>query len=493
MSIEKPGNERLELYETFRKALKEGNEDEFFDADDLVAIIDQAVDLNDDYVQLEALMRGYRYFADNEELAVRRGFLFYDLDIKEGAEDMANHPAGNSPLWTLLRIRAKADTINPERARKVLEKLIARTDKFDDEAIIQLVDCASACGLYDWLKENEKLLRTKCDYLSALLYELHIAATTRADMDYAIELLEELTEIEPFSLDFWLALAQECVTVSRSDEALIATDYAIAIDSENLAAIALKGTALLQLARFAEAELTMQPFVEKAMTDETPLTDLYARALLGLDRREQAIEVLTERATQKPDDATVFDLLLRLKVPEAEQLLRLHYGAVGGGRELLDEWIQRANDYYNQGEYFASAKMFSLPYDERILPREHYAAYYSALYVSGDYAECIEWLDDFLRNRPSQLTPDICVAGLLSMVRLGNYDGAAAAIRSLERLFPLKVRTQWHISSTLTSVGFSTFLNMLGTMLKQPDMFEIDAIDLFTPPMSSERYENPEE
>lgn len=491
MSIEKQSDERLELYESFRKALKEGNEDEFFDADDLIAIVDQAVDLSDDYVQLEALMRGYRYFADNEDLAVRRGFLFYDLDIKEGAEDMARRPAGDSPLWTLLRIRAKAETLDPERARKVLEKLIARTDKFDDEAIIQLVDCASACGLYDWLKNNEKLLRKKCDYLPALLYELHIAAATRSDSNYAIALLEELTEIEPFSIDFWLALAQELISASRNDDALTAIDYAIAIDAENQSAIALKATALLQLGRFAEAEETVKPLIDGLMTDDTPLVGLYARALIGNDSTPKAVEILTERAAQKPDDETAFDLLMRLKAPEAAQLLRLHYKAVG--KPHVEEWINRANDYYNQGEYHAAALMFRLPYDEHILPREHYAALYSALYVSGNYALCAEWLEDYLYNNQSQLSPDICIAGLLSMARIGNFEGAMAAIRNLERIFPLKIRTQWHISSALISVGFSTFLNMLGTMLKHPDMFEIDAIDIFTPPTPSDRYENIEE
>lgn len=481
MSVNKPTNERIELYESFKNSLKEGSESDYFDAEDLIAIIDQAVDLQDDYVRIEALMRGYRFFPDNEELAVRRGFLFYDMNLSEGTQVMASHPMATGPLWTLLKMRANADKMSKESAHKKLEKLIERTEEFDDESIIQLIDCASACGLTDWIISNENRLRKKCEYLPALLYELYIVAGMHGLTDYGIQKLEELTELEPFNFDFWINLAQEYVSASREEDALSALEYALAIDSESMTAIALCATALIHLERYGEAEKVLQPHIENMMHEDLPIVSLYARALVGLDRRAEAIELLKDRTATRPDDVATIDLLLRLEAAGMKPLLKYHYETVG--REHIKEWIDRANEYYNQGEYPAAAKLFHVLYEDQALPQEYLPAFYSALYVTGQYDLLANWFINFLNVFPQRLTPDICVAGLLSMLRREDFEGAQIAVKTLERMFPLKLRTQWHISSTLTAVGFSTFLNMLGTMLKFPEHFDIEAIDLFTPPL----------
>ena len=481
MSVNKPANERLELYENFKNSLRDASDSDYYDAEDLIVIIDQAVDLQDDYVRIEALMRGYRYFADNEELAVRRGFLFYDLSLQEGTQAMANHPMANGPLWTLLKMRANADKISQESAHKKLEKLIERTEEFDDESIIQLIDCAAACGLTDWIIGNEERLRKKCEYLPALLYELYIVASERGETAYAIKKLEELTEIEPFNFDFWLNLAQEYISSGRDEDALSALDYALAIESDNMSATALSATAQIHLERYGDAEETLRPYIETMMNDDLPIVSLYARALVGLNRRPEAIELLKDRSANRPDDVATIDLLLRLEAAGMKPLLKYHYETIG--REHVTEWIERANEYYNQGEYPAAAKLFHILYEDKALPNEDFAAFYSALYVTGQYDLLANWFINFLNVFPQQLTPDICVAGLLSMLRREDFEGAKIAVKTLERMFPLKLRTQWHISSTLTAVGFSTFLNMLGAMLKHPEHFDIEAIDIFTPPI----------
>lgn len=480
--IEKPDDERLELYNQFKSSLREGNVTEFFDVDDLIAIADQAADLQDDYVQLEALLRGYRFYPDNEELGVRRGFLYHDLNISGGAESIAEHPLGQSPLWTLLRLRARAEKLEPEKAQRRLEKLIDRTEEFDDESIIQLVNTAAACGLYPWLKKALPAIRKKCTFLPALLYETYIVASQNADFDFSIKLLEELTEIEPFNVDFWNALAQEQICADHFAEAMIPLEYSLAIDSENRTTIALKATALLHLSECAQAEELLRPYREVMTAEEGPICELYARSLIGLNRRSEAIELLMDRTIAHPEDTVTLDLLLRLKAPGVKDPLERYYALAGQNDPA--EWSAKANEYYNQGDYFAAREMFTIQYRIRGLEKEHFPAYYSSLYVTESYAECAELLDDFLRNRPSQLTPDICVAGLLSMCRIGNLTQAASAVRALERMFPLTLRTQWHIASTLASIGFSTFLNMLGTMLNHPEHFDIEAIDLFTPPFN---------
>ena len=156
MSIEKPANERLKLYERFRDSLAKGGDSdaEFFDADDLLIIIDQAVDLDDEYVEIEAIMRGYRFFPDNEELRARRAFLYFDLNLDRGVENIQAALSPDSPMKKILSLRSKEGSIDPDTAKRVLDSIVVDGRKFDDETIIQLVDCASACECYDWLKAN---------------------------------------------------------------------------------------------------------------------------------------------------------------------------------------------------------------------------------------------------------------------------------------------------------------------------------------------------
>ena len=68
MSIEKPKDERRELYDKFRAGLKGGDEtSSFYDEDDLIDIYDQAADLEDEYVKIEVLLAGSRLYPDSED------------------------------------------------------------------------------------------------------------------------------------------------------------------------------------------------------------------------------------------------------------------------------------------------------------------------------------------------------------------------------------------------------------------------------------------
>ncbi|MDE6428595.1 MAG: hypothetical protein K2K59_06535, partial [Muribaculaceae bacterium] len=110
--------------------------------------------------------------------------------------------------------------------------------------------------------------------------------------------------------------------------------------------------------------------------------------------------------------------------------------------------------------------------------------YHASLYLSGEYEQAATLFMGYLTDKDQNifLTPDSCVAGLLSLCRLKRFDEAKAAVKALERKFPLPyLGSNWTLSSTLASIGFSTFLNMLGTMLLFPDQFDIEAIDLFNP------------
>ncbi|MDE6534487.1 MAG: hypothetical protein K2K82_00585 [Muribaculaceae bacterium] len=482
--IEKPGDERLMLYTQFKNDLREGNLNEFYDVDDLIAIADQAADLGDDYIQLEAILRGYRFFPDNEELGVRRGYIYHDLQIKGGAEGVASQPLGQNPLWTLLRLLTKVDNLEPGKAQQRLDKLIERTEEFDDEAIIQLVNVASKFRLYSWLKNKFPVLRKKTTYLPTLLLEFYRHSDSFRDVQFTLSLLEELTDLEPFNIDFWNATAREYINLELFDKAIIPLDYALAIDSEDLAMIELRGITLLHLGRINEARELLQPYYKLNMAADNRIAELYARALIGLKEYDSAANVLFDRSVCRVDDFIPIEILLKLRRPEAHHLLALYLDYCEEN-EQTDEWYNKIEEFYEDGDFFSAKEMYSVENEVSVhsMSEIEKANYYSALYLSGAYEYTASLFLGFLKDpkQEDHLTPDSCVAGLLSLCRLQRYDEAKAAIKAVERKFPLPYRGKWNISATLSSIGFSTFLNMLGTMLLYPDQFDIEAIDLFTP------------
>ena len=481
--MEKPDDERLMLYTQFKNDLSEGNLNEFYDVDDLIAIADQAADLGDDYIQLEAILRGYRFFPDNEELGVRRGYIYHDLQIKGGAEGVASQPLGQNPLWTLLRLLTKVDKIEPYKAQARLDKLIERTEEFDDEAIIQLINVACNFRLYMWLKNKFPVLRHKTTYLPTLLFELYRHSDEFRDVHFTLSLLEELTDLEPFNIEFWNATAREYINLQQFDKAITPLDYAFAIDSEDLMTIELRGITLLHLDRIEEALRLLQPYYKANMAADNRLAELYARALIGIKRFDAAAKVLTERAMCRIDDFTPIEILLKLRRPEAHELLSLFYNYCVDHRHAND-WISRIEEFYEEGDFYSAKEMYTIEADFDVMPDNSMANYHTSLYLSGDYEQAATLFMGYLTDKDQNifLTPDSCVAGLLSLCRLKRFDEAKAAVKALERKFPLPyLGSNWTLSSTLASIGFSTFLNMLGTMLLFPDQFDIEAIDLFNP------------
>ncbi len=481
--IEKPDDERLMLYTQFKNDLREGNLNEFYDVDDLITIADQAADLGDDYIQLEAILRGYRYFPDNEELGVRRGYIYHDLHIKGGAEGVASQPLGQNPLWVLLRLLTKVGRLEPYKAQRRLDELIARTEEFDDEAIIQLINVACSFRLFMWLKNVFPTLRHKTTYLPNLLCEMYRHADEFRDVNFTLSILEELTELEPFCIDFWNALAREYINLQQFDKAITPLDYALAIDSEDLAMIELRGITLLQLERIAEAFELLTPIYKANIAADNRLAELYARALIGLRRIDEAVMVLLERGRCRVDDFTPIEILLKLRRPEARELLGKYFNYCKESG-LEDDWLTHVEEFYDEGDFFAAREMYAIEAELSVVSVDDMANYHTAIYLSGDYTRAASLFLGYLNDKDQEsfLTPDSCVAGLLSLCRLRQFEQAKAAVKALERKFPLPHRgSNWNLSSVLSSIGFSTFLNMLGTMLLFPDQFDIEAIDLFTP------------
>ncbi|MDE6119043.1 MAG: hypothetical protein K2F82_04180, partial [Muribaculaceae bacterium] len=160
MALENESDHRKEIYESFRQKLNQDISDLFYDEDDLVEIYDQASDMEDEYVKLQVLLLAYRLYPKSEAMAARRGYFLWSYNMDEGVEALLKTYAGSSDLiWKILALRSAKTSA--EELEKRLEELIGTETDIDDETMIQLVDLASEAGAFDWLKRNEKLLKSK--------------------------------------------------------------------------------------------------------------------------------------------------------------------------------------------------------------------------------------------------------------------------------------------------------------------------------------------
>ncbi len=480
MSIEKPKDERRELYDKFRAGLKGGDEtSSFYDEDDLIDIYDQAADLEDEYVKIEVLLTGSRLYPDSEALAARKGYLFFAYDLQDGVTDTIRRRSTGSLLWKVLEMRAAEAKSSDETVARLRELLEAEND-LDDETVIQVVDLASAAGAYEWLKENESFLRTKTTYLPTLLYELHVVAIINDDRPFAIAKLEELTEIDPFTADYWAILAEEQLNSDNIDAAISAADYALAISSDHPGAIIAKARALTRTeSRPQEVIDLIEPVIDDKLSDPS-VAEMYVAALIHVGRQDTAEKFLTEFNDRNPWDRSAVNLLLLLEHPEISVLLDRYYSYDTEHSE--SEWTEWALTHYNSGGYRQAAMILGCLYRQQGLSIENEILYYSTLYAAEFYTALAAMLDDMIKNHLERLTPELVMAGILSVFRTKGKTAARHALERVMKIHPLEQTSRWGIDNTLKAIGYSSMFGMLTKILETSDRVNIDDIDPFIAP-----------
>lgn len=307
---------RSELCSRFRQSLAGDNAtSQYFDEEELVEIFDYAGDLNDDYLRMEALLCGARYYPDSEPLRQRRALLYYtfgdDLTDKY-LEDNSNR---HSPLWDIARIRAA----NPAgvEALAALDRMLSDYSEFDDEEIIQLVDLAASLGQTDWLMKRLKQLRKHVTYLPTLLYEIAVQLEIDQRYDDAINLLEQLTDLEPYNEQYWFMLAQEYDLNDNTAGALQALDLALAILPDD------KAMRFYHARLLARDSATIHQAIDTIgrLVDEYP-DDIDISRFLAAITIENAPDSESEQARQ-----------------QAEKVLRVCYSHNRGNRKLASDLL----------------------------------------------------------------------------------------------------------------------------------------------------------
>lgn len=458
---------RDELLGRFKKSLGRPLSERFFDEDDLIEIFDYAGDINDDYLRMEALMVGARFFPNSHELLERRGIFYSQYSDYTRAQFLNHRPAEESMILDLLDLRNDLYDAPEEVKVARFDTLVASFNNYSDEEVIQLVETVQELKMLPWLKANMDMLRSKAEYVNGLLFESAAAAESLRDFRFAASLLEELTEAEPFNPFFWLMLSKQYAELEKLDKALEAIDYSIAIKADSAQAMLLKARYLYSaeedlhiVENYAMKAIELsngatEPVRFLAMAYHNDLLDDKACNLLQevLDNPNLGLGGSLTDIGADPVGNKEFELipdLIAYGAPNADKLLDRFYAANDDNNVLM--WSSWASQLAMQG-HEQLAKQVSECYERNsgaTLPSIYNV---EQSFYAKRYDETLEKLADYLKEigAVEEDLPEVMAMHILSLVRKGDHNMAMNLCNLFEA--HLDVGKYGSVSSRLAFIG----------------------------------------
>ena len=157
-------------------------------------------------------------------------------------------------------------------SQKAFALMLENYKKADDEDAPEfLYDCICQCkdyGFGDKAMEWVEMLRSDYpDYIDAIALQAEIH-NYRREYQQTIDLLTDNIELMPYCIHAWLQLAEAYLWLEEYDEAMEASEYALAIDSDNAEAIFMHANILLDTEHLDEAHEYYTRFLRYFPYDE---------------------------------------------------------------------------------------------------------------------------------------------------------------------------------------------------------------------------------
>lgn len=442
-------NDRRDLYEEFEsEVVKKGNTEAFFDENDLIEIFDYASDYDNYIVKMEVLLYGAVHYPKSEALATRRAWLYYSFGDVEATSDLNNRVNSGGVLNRLLDLRARNSGLSMprEELEAAFMEILSDTTDFQDEEIIQFTDYAMETGLGDWLEKNKELIRSKCSYPQTFLYEFADRSEENEDLATAATLFEELTMLEPFTLDFWLRLATVQLNRDDYENALSSAEYALAIDPDSMMGLRIKGAALYRLDRGHEAVAEIYSRIVASPEAEDTDVSTLAAALMECGRQDEAVEMLTGYLANHLDSRLAIDVLLVIDRQKAEPYVR---SVIASGFITEKDAIEWARGHVVHGQ-FASASLVCLAYDEIKGIENDIPFLMEVCYFGLRFDDVIRlYRAKYLANS-WPFVPSISFPFIMSLVRTGKR--AEALEEAKEILSSIRAYRKAHSNTELSSL-----------------------------------------
>lgn len=413
---------RQGLYNEFESEIvKAGNTEAYFDEADLIEIFDYASDMDNYIVKMEVLLYGARHYPASEALATRRAWFYSSFGEMEAAADVNNRVSNGGFLNRLLSLRAESATDTPDTRARLSEMVEIATD-LGDEDVIQLVDYCAENNMLDWIESNRQAIEAKCSYTPTLIYEYADRAEDMCDYPTARRLYEELTMMEPFTVDFWIRLAGVQMASGEFSDALASTEYALAIDSGCIEALRLKGRAMYRLGQSKdEVSGIFRSILELPDANDADAS-AYAATLVESGRNEDAVAILEDTIGRYPMSQMPIDLLMNIDFDRAmPHILRVAEQA-SFNRDTVIAW---AKEHIGNGRADIAASLVKL-FRDKFVSSPDLGFLTELWYIAKMYRETVDIVEESLDNftdlqRP---VPGITFPYLMSLVRLGETSKA---------------------------------------------------------------------
>lgn len=451
-------NPREELYQAFKAALSQPLSERYFDEDVLVDVYDYAGDLSDDYIQLEVLFCGARFYPDSVPLAERRALLYLDTTDDESGErtDAAKRfIEDNSSLNTPLMSIASAQVNGLKNPESGLDFLLSQIETLDDEETIRFIELASQLDCNEWLTRNYDKLASKCDNKLLLNYELAQEADNRGDNEELVRLADMLIEAEPFTVGYWILLLRGQARLNMQQEARTTFDYAKALATDNPQALLALAEVVYTYAQYLLPEI-VDAIGELATKypDEFVYTDCYCALLSAVGRTNIAITTLKRYLDTRPGDTAAVRQLLLCSADNVDEYLARYYAKVAQGEQtgFLDE-ENFADALLMRGAYVSIDAMLKASSKIRPIDSRTFATWFEAKFAMGKYDEIVELYETESGQTPSFIIsfPFKGVAQLylyiVSLIKIDRFEDAlticektVASCDEAMRTVPLPVR-----------------------------------------------------
>lgn len=414
---------RQGLYDEFESEIvKAHNPEAYFDEHDLVEIFDYASDMDNYIVKMEVLLYGARHYPDSQLLATRRAWFYSSLGEMDAAADVNNRVTNGGFLNKLLTLRALGQTDSPE-LRSRLAEIVDESDELLDEDLIQLVDYCAEQSMLDWVGENRKRIEAKSTYTPTFIYEYADRAEDAGDTATAQALFEELTMMEPFTVDFWMRLAKVQTDRDMDAEALSSVEYALAVDPAYPDALRLKGKLLFHMGH--DMEQVTQVF--RKVLDNPDATDndwaIYAASLHELGRSSEAMKILEEVLENHPLSQGVIDVMMGIDFERAKPYILNIASKVSLTPEAITAW---AREHISNGHVDEAVKLVSL-FAKQFHSSASLGFLIQLYYITRRYNDIIDVVSDVFPDGIKDIRnsdPAIVYPYLMSLARTGQNKKA---------------------------------------------------------------------
>jgi tetratricopeptide (TPR) repeat protein len=455
--------EREDLLAKFRESLRNPDSNAFFSENDLAEIFDYAGDNDNDFLRLEALRIGDRYFPDSKLLADRRAILYSEIlsyeDMQEYLDvDDATDSLQSSLIKNIIHLASSEQ--DSETVRSFIESTIKATSDLEDEEIIKLVGLAAMKGCLDWVIKNLGLIKKHVSNHSILLYEVGYRAADLKMYDEASEVLEQLVEALPYTAEYWRKLAEvQSLSTKYQNMASESLEMALAIEPDN-------DEALLERARTVDDEniesIDILENIAKRLPDDDEPFDHLVSLYIKYDQTKRAIKFIAERLTGGVKDLPTIVALIHF---DAEHYYHkiveyiMEYPDTVCNQEL---WMGIVDQLATFGSTEAALMVIDcLKQQEQFEYNDQVKLIEAELnFILEDYVGAINIL---MTGNPAEYK---CVASVpvmiaVSLLKTGNAPTAALFTKELKKdcsMFWLDGVSTWRLTGKIAQYGVSAIL-----------------------------------